>query len=52
VVGIVEGKLGGDGSTRYRAGTGGSKGGDDVPMTGVQEGEGNWSGSFGVEMWC
>jgi hypothetical protein len=37
VVGIVEGKLGG---------------GDGVPVTGVQEGEGNWSRSFGVEMWC
>jgi hypothetical protein len=28
----------------------GSEGGDDVLATGVQEGEGNWSGSFGVEM--
>jgi hypothetical protein len=30
----------------------GSEGGDGVPATGVQEGEGNWSGSFGVKMWC
>jgi hypothetical protein len=30
----------------------GSEGGDGVPGTGVQEGEGNWLGSFGVEMGC
>jgi hypothetical protein len=30
----------------------GSEGGDGVLATGVQEGEGNWSASFSVGMWC
>jgi hypothetical protein len=30
----------------------GSEGSDGVPAARVQEGLGNWLGSFGVEMWC
>jgi hypothetical protein len=50
VVGIVEGKLGGGGSTRDKAGAARFRGWRRRPVTGAQEGEGNWSGSFSVEM--
>jgi hypothetical protein len=40
VVGIVEGKLGGGGSTKDRASTVRFRGGGGVSATGVQEGEG------------